>query len=48
VLAARGLEGVAFAVLAICGPVLANRKAPPGYLPVVAGLTAAWIPIGQL
>ncbi len=48
VLAGRGLEGVAFALLAICGPVIANRGASVRHLPVVIGLTAAWIPVGQL
>lgn len=48
VLAARGLEGVAFAVLAIAGPVLANAHASARHLPFVIALTAAWIPIGQL
>jgi MFS family permease len=48
VLAARGLEGVAFAVLAISGPVLANASASPAALPLVIGLTATWIPVGQL
>ena len=48
VLAARGLEGVAFAVLAISGPVLANASASSRQLPVVIGLTATWIPVGQL
>lgn len=48
VLAARALEGLGFAVLAIGGPVLANSNAAPRHLPIVVGLTAAWIPIGQL
>ncbi len=48
VLAARTLEGVAFAVLAIAGPVLANSNAGRDHLPLVIALTAAWIPIGQL
>ena len=48
VLAGRALEGLGFAVIAIAGPVLANGNAAPRQLPVVAGLTAAWIPIGQL
>ena len=46
VLAARGLEGMAFAVLAIGGPALAN--ASQRSLPLVAGLMATWIPVGQL
>jgi predicted MFS family arabinose efflux permease len=48
VLASRGLEGIAFAVLAIGGPALANANASQRSLPVVAGLMAAWIPVGQL
>jgi MFS family permease len=47
-LAARALEGAAFAVLAIAGPLLANREASARHLPLVIGLTAAWIPAGQL
>jgi len=48
VLLGRGLEGIAFAVLAISGPVIAQASAPPRMLPIVIGLTAAWIPVGQL
>ena len=48
VLGARTLEGVAFAVLAIAGPALANREASPRDLPMIIGLTATWIPAGQL
>jgi MFS family permease len=48
VLAARGLEGIAFAVLAIGGPALANANASKRSLPLVVGLTATWIPVGQL
>jgi len=47
-LAARGLEGIAFAVLAIGGPALANAYASKRSLPLVVGLTATWIPVGQL
>ena len=47
-LLARGLEGVAFALGAIAGPALANRSATRRDLGFVMGLTAAWIPIGQL
>ncbi|MFO1350117.1 MAG: MFS transporter [Gammaproteobacteria bacterium] len=47
-LVARGLEGIAFALFAIAGPVLANRNASAHHLPLVIGLTAAWIPAGQL
>lgn len=48
VLGCRGLEGVSFAVLAISGPVLANKFAGPKVLPLIIGLTAMWIPTGQL
>ncbi len=48
VLTARGLEGIAFAVLAIGGAALANANASQRSLPLVAGLMAAWIPVGQL
>ena len=44
----RGLEGVGFAMLAVCGPVIANASAPPRQVPLVAGLAAMWIPVGQL
>ncbi len=48
VLASRALEGIAFAVLAIAGPALANANASERALPLVAGLIATWIPVGQL
>lgn len=48
VLGARGLEGLAFAVFAIAGPVIANASAHPRHLPLVFALTAAWIPVGQI
>ncbi len=48
VLAGRALEGAGFAVLAIAGPVLANAGASARHLPIVVGLTASWIPAGQL
>ncbi len=48
VLFARALEGVGFAALAICGMLLANVNAAPRHLPMVVGMTASWIPIGQL
>ncbi len=48
VLGGRALEGAGFAVLAIAGPVLANAHAAPRHLPIVVGLTASWIPVGQL
>lgn len=48
VLSGRALEGAGFAVLAIAGPVLANANASVRHLPIVVGLTASWIPVGQL
>lgn len=48
VLAARAVEGMGFALLAVAGPVLANRGAGPRQIALVAGLTAAWIPVGQV
>ena len=47
-LAARGLEGVGFAVCAVAGPLIANINASPRHLPLVIGCTAAWVPIGQV
>ncbi len=48
VLLGRALEGIGFAFLAICGHLLANANAPVRHLPLVVGMTAAWIPVGQL
>jgi MFS family permease len=48
VLAARAIEGVGYAVLAIAGPALANRSAGPAQLAFVAGVAATWVPVGQL
>lgn len=47
-LAARGLEGLAFAVFAIAGPVYTNRSAGPNHLPLAIALSAIWIPLGQI
>jgi predicted MFS family arabinose efflux permease len=47
-LVSRGMEGIAFAVLAIGGAALANANASQQSLSLVAGLMAAWIPVGQL
>ena len=44
----RGLGGVGYAVLALAGPVIANRSASADHLPIVAGLVAAWVPTGQI
>ena len=48
VLLGRALEGIGFAFLAICGMLLANANASARHLPLVVGMTAAWIPVGQL
>ena len=47
-LAARGLEGIGYTICAIAGPLIANLNASPRQLPLVIGLTATWVPIGQL
>jgi predicted MFS family arabinose efflux permease len=47
-LAARAIEGFAYAVFAIAGPALANRSAAPHDLSTVAGIVAIWVPVGQL
>jgi predicted MFS family arabinose efflux permease len=47
-LAARGLEGLAFAVFAIAGPVYTNRSAAAAHLPLAIALSAMWIPVGQI
>ena len=47
-LGARSLEGAGFAICAVAGPLLANINAAPRHLPLVIGLTAAWVPIGQV
>lgn len=47
-LVGRSLEGMAYSILAITGPVLANRHTPDGYKPLVVSLTALWIPLGQV
>jgi len=48
VLFGRGLEGIGFAFMAICGHLLASASASIRNQPLVIGLMAAWIPIGQL
>jgi len=48
VLLARGAEGVGFAICAVIGPATANGGASPRHLPLVIGMTAAWIPLGQI
>jgi MFS family permease len=47
-LAGRGLEGLGFAICAIAGPVIAAQAAAPRDLPLVTGLLAGWIPMGQI
>ncbi len=47
-LAARALEGFAYAVFAIAGPALANRSAVEKDLSSVAGIVAIWVPVGQI
>ena len=47
-LTARGLEGLAFAFGAIAGPAIAGAASSPRDLPIVTGLLAGWIPIGQI
>ena len=48
VLAARALEGLGFAALAIAGPTLVNLSASARQLPLLVGFTAIWIPVGQV
>ena len=48
VLAARGVEGIGFSVLAIAGPALCMVHAGRAGLPYAAALVAAWIPCGAL
>jgi MFS family permease len=47
-LLSRGLEGLAFAIAAIAGPAIAAAAAKPSDLPIVTGLLAGWIPMGQI
>jgi predicted MFS family arabinose efflux permease len=47
-LGSRALEGLAFAVFAIAGPVYTNRSAGPAHLPLAIALSAMWIPVGQI
>lgn len=46
--AARGVEGVAFAILAIAGPAICTANAGTRGLAIAAALIATWIPIGAL
>ncbi len=45
---ARGLEGLGFAILAVCAPVLATTSAQDRHKTIAIALFAAWIPAGQL
>jgi len=47
-LLSRGIEGLAFAFGAIAGPAIATRAASLRDLPLVTGLLAGWIPMGQI
>ena len=47
-LLARAVEGLAYAVFAIAGPVLANRSAAQRDLSIIAGIVAIWVPVGQI
>lgn len=48
VLLARMAEGLAFAACAVIGPATASMNASARHLPLILGLSAAWIPIGQV
>lgn len=48
VLLGRALEGAAFAILAVAGPVLATSLVSERHRNLVVGLIAAWMPAGQL
>ena len=48
VLLGRALEGAAFAILAVAGPVLATSLVSERHRNLVVGLVAAWMPAGQL
>jgi MFS family permease len=47
-LLSRGLEGVTYAIFAIAGPAIATSSARLRDLPLVTGLLAGWIPVGQI
>lgn len=48
VLAARGIEGLGFAIVAVIAPVLATSAASPRHIAMAIAIFAAWIPFGQL
>ena len=45
---ARALEGLGFAIIAVCAPVLAIASAQDRHKTIAIALFAAWIPAGQL
>lgn len=47
-LGSRALEGLAFAVFAVAGPVYTSRNAAPRHLPLAIAMSALWIPVGQI
>lgn len=47
-LLARGFEGLTYAIFAIAGPAIATSSARLRDLPLVTGLLAGWIPVGQI
>jgi MFS family permease len=47
-LLARALEGLTYAIFAIAGPAIATSSARLRDLPLVTGLLAGWIPVGQI
>lgn len=47
-LTGRGLEGLGLALCAIAGPAIAAQAAAPRDLPLVMGILAAWVPVGQV
>jgi predicted MFS family arabinose efflux permease len=47
-LLSRGVEGLAFAFAALAAPTIASAAAKPRDLPLVTGLLAGWIPMGQI
>ena len=47
-LLSRGFEGLTYAIFAIAGPAIATSSARLRDLPLVTGLLAGWIPVGQI
>ncbi len=48
VLAGRALEGLGFSILALVGPASAGANAARRHLPLVAAMSACWVPVGQM